>query len=49
MKNKEYITTNVEGKIEGKAGRGRPRSPFKTDHRRHRKNHLHQTESSSGR
>ncbi|XP_025406672.1 uncharacterized protein LOC112680706 [Sipha flava] len=28
MRNNEWITTIIEGKIEGKAGRGRPRTPF---------------------
>jgi len=28
MRNNERITTIIEGKIEGKAGRGRPRTPF---------------------
>jgi hypothetical protein len=28
MRNNEWITAIIEGKIEGKAGRGRPRTPF---------------------
>lgn len=28
MRNNEWITTIIEGKVEEKAGRGRPRTPF---------------------
>lgn len=28
MRNDEWITIIIKGKIEGKSGRGRPRTPF---------------------
>jgi len=28
MRNNEWVTTIIDGKMEGKVGRGRPRTPF---------------------